>query len=191
MKIPLQITFKDVDQSPAIETRIRERAERLERFHDRIMGCRVVVGTASRSGHKGHLYAISVDVTLPGGEVAATRERAMHHAHEDVYVAIRDAFDAVERRLEDHARRGRGQVKQHPEPTHGKVVRLFADEGYGFIETSAGEEVYFHRNSVVGEHAFAKLKIGSEVRLSVAEGESAKGAQASTVELIGKHHLVG
>ena len=123
-----------------------------------------------------------------GEELIVGRAQPLDHAHEDVYVAIRDAFDAAGRQLEDHARRFRAQVKTHAVPLHGKVVRLFPD--YGFVETSDGLEVYFHRNSVSGG-AFASLEAGDEVRLVIAEGESDKGAQASTVVRLGKHHLLG
>jgi len=70
------------------------------------------------------------------------------------------------------------------------VVRLFPDDGYGFIETADGQEVYFHRNSVV-EGDFAKLAVDSEVRVEIAYGESEKGPQATTVRPVGKHHIVG
>ena len=94
------------------------------------------------------------------------------------------------RQLEDYARKLAGRVKTHEPPLHGKVVRLFPYEGYGFVAASDGREVYFHENSVLRQ-AFSKLEIGSEVRLVVAEREGAEGPQASTVDPIGKHHIVG
>jgi cold shock CspA family protein len=72
-------------------------------------------------------------------------------------------------------------------PLHGTVRMVDREGGFGFIETSAGE-VYFHRNSVAGG-AFDAIEPGSEVRLAVAERESAEGWQATTVRLVGKHHL--
>jgi cold shock CspA family protein len=102
-------------------------------------------------------------------------------------VAVRDAFDAARRRLQDRARRLEGRVKAHDVPLHGKVVRLFPYEGYGFVAASDGREIYFHKNSVI-KKSFEKLVEGSEVRLVVAEKESAEGPQASTVEFVGKHH---
>lgn len=182
-----QITFRDIPPSDAIETRIRERAERLERFYEGIIGCHVVVEAPHRHQHKGTLYRVRIDLTVPGGELVVNRAPAEHHAHEDVYVAIRDAFDAAERRLEDYARRQRGQVKRHEPPPLGRVVRLFPEERYGFVETGDGREVYFHANSVLDE-AFDRLEVGSEVRVAVAEGEGERGPQATTVALVGKHH---
>ncbi len=106
MQIPLQISFRNMDPSPAVEARIRKKAEKLERFHDRIIGCTVVVEAPHRHHHKGKLYSVKVDISVPGKDVVVDRAKPTDHAHEDVYVAIRDAFDAATRRLVaglDHA----------------------------------------------------------------------------------------
>ena len=108
MQIPLQVTFRDMDQSDAVETRIREKAEKLQRYYDRIMGCRVVVEMPQRHKHQGKLHSVRIDLTVPGAELVAN-----HTLHEDVYVAIRDAFDAMARQLEDFAHKQRGDVKSH------------------------------------------------------------------------------
>ena len=188
MQLPLQISFRDMDPSPAIEARIREKAAKLERFASRITSCRVVVEARNRHQRQGTLYNIHIDLRAPGEEMVVGHGHPLDHAHEDVYVAIRDAFAAARRRLEDHTRRMRGDVKTHVDAPHGKIVRLFVD--HGFIETSNGFEVYFHKNSVVGD-GFESLAAGDEVRLVVAEKEGADGPQASTVVKLGKHHLVG
>lgn len=184
MQMPLQITFKNMDSSPAVEARIQAKAAKLERFFNRIMRCHVVVEAPHRHQRQGELYRVAIDITVPGGEIAVDREHRKDHSHEDVYVAIRDAFDAAARQLEDHARRTRGDVKSHAEQMSGKIVRMFPD--YGFIETSDGQEVYFHRNSVVGD-GYDLLAPGREVRLVIAEGESLHGSQATTVEPTGGH----
>jgi ribosomal subunit interface protein len=111
MQIPLQISFRNMDPSPAVEARIRKKAEKLERFHDRIIGCTVVVEAPHRHHHKGKLFNVRVDISVPGKDVVVDRAKPTNHAHEDVYVAIRDAFDAATRRLEDQARKMRGNVK--------------------------------------------------------------------------------
>lgn len=113
MQIPLQITFRNMDPSPAVEERIRKKAAKLERFHDRIIGCTVVVEAPHRHQHKGKLYSVRVDISVPGTDVVVDRAKPADHAHEDVYVAIRDAFDAAVRRLEDQTRKMRGDVKTH------------------------------------------------------------------------------
>ncbi len=187
MQKSLQISFKDMEPSRAIEARIRDKAASLERFHDRIVGCHVTVEAPHRHHRKGKLYHVRVDVSMPGKDVLVGRNGPLDHAHEDVYVAIRDAFDAARRLIEDSARRMRGDVKKHAAPVHGKVRRLFDD--YGFVETSEGLEIYFHRNSVV-DGLFDKLKSGDDVRLAIAEEEGIQGAQASAVTPTGKHHIV-
>jgi len=111
MQIPLQISFRNMDPSPAVEERIRKKAAKFERFHDRIVGCTVVVEAPHRHQHKGKLYSVRVDISVPGKDVIVDRAKPADHAHEDVYVAIRDAFNAATRRLEEHARKLRGDVK--------------------------------------------------------------------------------
>jgi ribosome-associated translation inhibitor RaiA/cold shock CspA family protein len=187
MQIPLEISFKDMDPSPAIESDVRERAQKLALFHHRIVGCRVTVEAPHRHHRKGKLYNVRVDISVPGKDIFVGHTGPRNHAHEDVHVAIRDAFDAAARLLEDHVRRMRGDVKTHQAPIHGRIVRLFED--HGFAEASDGLEVYFHRNSVVGE-AFDELQVGGEVRLVIAEKEGVEGPQASAVAPIGKHHIV-
>lgn len=186
MQIPLKITFRGLDPSDAIRARIEDRVDRLERFHDRITGCRVVVEASDRHRHKGHLYNVRVDVVVPGAQVAATRAPSKAQDHQDVYVAIRDAFDATERRLEDHLRRARGDTKNHAAQPHGRVIKLFPERDYGFIESSDGREVYFHRNAVTDD-AYDRLRVGAEVRFSEIAGD--EGPVASTVHVVGKHHI--
>ena len=187
MQRPLEIHFHQMDSSPAIEARIREKAAELERFSERITGCRVTVEKAQRRHHQGDLFRIRVEIDTPGKELAVTHTGPRDHAHEDVYVALRDAFNAAVRRLEDHVRMRRGKVKAHEVPLHGIVRMVDREGGFGFVETAQGE-VYFHRNSVV-EGGFADIEPGSRVRLEVAERESEEGWQATTVRPIGKHHL--
>src|SRR6201987_5203033 len=117
MQLPLQITFRHMDSSEAVAARIRERAEELDRVFDRIMSCRVVIESRHTRHRQGNLFRIRVDLKVPGREIAVGRDPAGHHAHEDVYIAIRDAFDATRRVLEEHVRQGRGDVKMHAVPT--------------------------------------------------------------------------
>lgn len=186
MKLPLQVVFRNMVASAAVEAKIRERAEQLDRIYEHIMSCRVIVEAHHKHHHQGNLYHARIDLKVPDTEIVASREPGEHHAHEDVFVAVRDAFDAVDRRLEDYARRRRGQVKAHEVPPHGHVAELNPD--HGMIETVDGRLVYFHRNSVL-DADFDQLKIGTEVRFVEEVGEL--GPQASTVYVIGKHHVVG
>ena len=111
MAIPLQITFRNMPASLAVRSRIEEQAEKLARFTDRLMSCRVVVRTPHRHHRKGKLYQVSIDAKVPGTEIAVNRDSGDDHAHQDVYVALRDAFAALTRRLEDTTRIRRGATK--------------------------------------------------------------------------------
>lgn len=183
MQIPLQITFRDMTPSAAIDARIRERAADLERFYDRITRCHVVVHAPHRRHNQGTLFHVRIDMTVPGSELVVNREPAAHHAHEDVYVAIRDAFDAARRQLEDYARRTRGATKSRQMTPSGRVVKLVPEEDYGFIDTADGREIYFHRHSIVNA-SMDELAVGSEVEFVEASGEN--GPQASTVRVCGR-----
>ncbi len=169
------MTFRNIPSSQAVEQHITEKASKLDRYYDRIMSCRVVVDSTQRRQHQGKLYGVRIDITVPRKELAVTREE-----NEDVYVAIRDAFDHACRRLEEHARRERGDVKIHQGPQAGRIARIFEDEDYGFILTSDDREIYFHRNSVLNEE-FGKLKFGAEV--SFLEEQGKEGPQAVRVTL--------
>lgn len=183
MQQPLRITFRGLERSEAIESVVRAKAAKLERFHGRITGCHVIIDAPHRQHHTGRVYDVHIDVTVPGAEIVASRDPGMNHAHEDVYVAIRDAFDAVSRQLEDCVRVRRGRVKRHEAPSRGRVLHLFENDGYGFLESEDGLEIYFHRNAVLGGR-FRELAVGLPVRYVLAEGEGVHGPQASTVELL-------
>jgi ribosomal subunit interface protein len=113
MKTPLKITYRNIASSPALSARIRKKVEELERFHPRMIGCHVLVEEPHRRHHKGRLYHVRIEVHVPTETIVVSRDPELAHEHEDVYVALRDAFEAAVRRLEDLARRRRGEVKQH------------------------------------------------------------------------------
>ena len=187
MQQPLQITFRDIPPSENVETVIREKAEKLDQFFEKIMTCRVTVESPHSHNHQGRLYHVCVDITVPGAELVASRSHDKNHAHEDVYVAIRDAFDAARRQLQDYKRKLKGKVKKHEIPAHGQVIELEPDQDYGRIQTPDGRDIYFHRNSIVrGE--YGELEVGSEVRFEEENGD--EGPQASTVHVVGKHHII-
>jgi cold shock CspA family protein len=176
-----------MEPSEAIEALVREKAAGLDRFAGDIMSCRVVVEPAGKHHLYGNLYEVRIDLTLPGEEIAVTREPSEHTEYKDIHVALRDAFDTARRKLADFVRRRRGAVKAHEGPPHGRVSQLLAPQGYGFIETPDGREVYFHRHSVLHD-AFDRLQVGTEV--TFVEEEGRKGSQASTVRVVGRHHHV-
>ncbi|MGC2199561.1 MAG: HPF/RaiA family ribosome-associated protein [Stellaceae bacterium] len=188
MQQPLQITFRHMETSDALAARIRQRAEELEHFFDGIISCRVVVECRHPRQQQGNLFRVHVDLKVPGREIVVGRDPEAHHAHADAHVAVRDAFDAARRLLEDYVRDRRGAVKLHAVPDHGRVARLLPAQNCGFILSADGNEIYFHRNSVANG-GFDKLAIGDEVRFVAQHSESTEGPQASTVVPLGKHHL--
>ncbi|HEX3398956.1 MAG TPA: HPF/RaiA family ribosome-associated protein [Acetobacteraceae bacterium] len=116
MPADLQITFRGMEISPSAEAQVRKRAEELGQYSDRVTSCRVILEAAHRHHRHGNIYQVRIDLTLPGGKVVVAREPAEDHAHEDLHVAIRDAFDAARRSLQDHVRRLTGQAKQPAAP---------------------------------------------------------------------------
>lgn len=205
MVLPIQITFRNMNHSDAVEAKIREEASKLESFYAGIMSCRVMVEIPHHHHHRGNPFHIRIDLGVPGGELVvkheptlhssmqqveedrSTKEKEVQAVHKDVYVAIRDAFKAARRELQDYARRQRGQVKAHEPTNAARVIRLFPSEGYGFLETQDGREIYFHENSVLND-AFDQMQVGDEVKF--AEERGVKGPQASTVKLGHKRQSV-
>lgn len=180
MQVPLQITVRDVPHSRALEAGIREKAAKLEEFGPRITSCRVTVAESSKHHQQGRQFSVRIDLRVPGREIAVTREH-----HEDVFIALRDAFDAAKRQLEDVVREKRGDVKAHEIPQHGQIARLSVDEGCGFIETADGRELYFSRENVVHPD-FEHLEPGMAVQFI--EELAGEGPQAKRVS-VGKHHV--
>jgi ribosomal subunit interface protein len=177
MQFSPEITFRGLEATPALESKVRDRVERLKRYHTRIMGCRVMIESHHRHQHKGKLFHVRIDVTVPGNELVVSRDPEENHAHEDAYVAIRDAFNAMERQLESFSHRQRGEVKAHEELTDAGVIgELELD--HGRIETADGRSIYFHRNSVQNGD-FDGLDVGSRVRYVETMGD--EGPQASLV----------
>jgi cold shock CspA family protein len=126
-------------------------------------------------------------LSLPQGrEINVERTAQLDERHSDVTFALDDAFKRARRRLQDQVRRLQGYVKHHQGQTVGTVVRISPTRNFGFLQTSAGRELYFHRNSVLNDK-FSRLSPGTRVTFVEEMGD--KGPQASTVKLLGKHSL--
>jgi ribosome-associated translation inhibitor RaiA len=173
MQLPLQITYRDLPHSEALDTRIREKAAKLEEFHHHIISCRVTVEEQQRHSLRGNQFCVRLDIKVPQHEIAITRDH-----HEDVYVALRDAFAAAYRKLEDTVRMQRRQVKVHDATVSGVVARLFPQERYGFIQGPQGNEYYFSPENVV-EPSFEQLEVGMTVQFI--EGVADEGRQAKRI----------
>jgi cold shock CspA family protein/ribosome-associated translation inhibitor RaiA len=186
-QIPVEIDFQGAPPTEQVRQRIEQQVTRLEDFYGRIMTCRVVMRSPSRHHRTGGLHEVNIHLVLPDGrEVAIERTPPEDERFSDPMFAVNDAFSRARRRLQDQVRRLRGKVKAHEATPVGIVRRVSPDEGYGFLETGDGREIYFHRNSVLDD-AFARLAPGT--RVSFAEEMGVKGPQASTVKLLGKHGL--
>lgn len=183
MSVPLQITWRNVQKSEALEAAIRAKVDKLGEFYDGILGCHVAVEKSHARHKKGNLYRIRLDIKVPNKEIVVTRDPAAHHAHEDMYVSIRDTFDAARRQLQDYVRVRRGEVKRHDEHHVGWVTRRIPNEDYGFIRTADDREIYFHRNAMINAD-FDRLRPGTQVMY--VEEELAEGPQAKVVS-VGKH----
>lgn len=190
MQVPLELSFRNMERSAEIEAEVRDKVDKLEEFYDRITSCRVVIEAPHQHHRKGNVYHVRIYLSVPQHDVVVERDPGEHHAHQDVHVAIRDAFDAARRQLQDLARKQRGTTKTHESPSHGRVRDIFPsaddpNEGYGFIETPDGREVYFHAHSLL-DVELKELTAGAEVRFVEQAGE--KGPQATSVRTTGRHH---
>jgi ribosomal subunit interface protein len=175
MKLPLEISARNLELSEDMRVLIREKAEKLDNVYEDIISCRVRVDVPHRSQRSGVQYNVLVDVVVPGSEIVVRRE-----PDKDLHVAIVNSFDVAQRRLKDYAEKQRGEVKRHDEKPVAKVSKLFPGEGYGFIMTPEGREVYFHENALLNVK-FDDLEIGATVIFNETQGE--EGAQATSVTL--------
>jgi cold shock CspA family protein/ribosome-associated translation inhibitor RaiA len=179
---PLQITFRGINPSQAVESAIRERAGRLDRF-SHITRLHVTVDMPHQHRHRGNHYAIRIDITTPLGDVHITRDPSLDGTHKDFQSVLRDAFDAAARHLESDAQRGEAGAQDREQPPRGRVTRLFPDQGYGFLTSAEGEDVYFNQHSVHGS-AFAQLSVGSEVSFTIVAEDADQSARAASVHLL-------
>jgi cold shock CspA family protein/ribosome-associated translation inhibitor RaiA len=185
MEIPLQLSFRDIPpaRQGELEDRIRARALKLERFCDHITSCRVAVERPNQHQESGNAFRVRIDITVPPGhEVVVRKEPGDNDLHSDLLTVVNGAFEAAERQLKELSERQRGEVKTHDEP-RALVIRVFRDEGYGFLKTIDGRDVYFHRNAVL-DGDFERLDLGTQVRFEETMGEM--GPQATSVQIVDK-----
>jgi cold shock CspA family protein/ribosome-associated translation inhibitor RaiA len=185
MRLPLEISFRNIRKSEAVEALIREKADDLKKLHENIISCRVAVEAPQQHQRSGRAYRVRVTLTVPPGhELVVSRDPSGGELHDELTSVIRDAFEATRRQLQKLAEKQRGKVKIHPEPeVMGMVVRLFREQGYGFLRALDGREMYFHRNAVLHDD-FDRLEVGTGVRFD--EGLGEEGPQASTVQIVDK-----
>jgi cold shock CspA family protein/ribosome-associated translation inhibitor RaiA len=198
MSVPVDITFRGLDPSASVRSFIEDQAAKLERYCADMLRCHVIL-EGPKHRQSGNPYHVTLYLTLPGEDVVVshhpqtessqrqtgveerTKSGEVRMQAKDPNIAVSEAFKRARRRLEDHVRLRRGKVKFHEEAPHGRIVRLFGESGYGFIETADGREIYFHRSSLI-DADFDRLAVGSRVAFVEELGE--KGPQASTLRLL-------
>jgi cold shock CspA family protein/ribosome-associated translation inhibitor RaiA len=187
VETPVKIDFQGTDASPALRALIEGHVADLEERYGRVTACRVVVKAPGGRHRTGGLLDVNIRLSLPEGrEVNVSRLSHDDERHADFEFAIADAFKRARRQLQDHARKLQGKVKRRVGPPLGRVVRLERDKGFGFLESDDGQEIYFHRNSVL-RGGFERLEPGTRVSFTEQTGD--KGPQASSVKPLAKHRL--
>lgn len=114
MQTPIQVTFRDCDHSDAVEADILAKAEKLESFYGRATSCNVTVRAPHHHHHKGRLFHVTIELAMPGIGTVVSHDSGKNHAHEDVYVAVRDSFAAIQRQVKELADKRRSEERQAP-----------------------------------------------------------------------------
>ncbi len=187
MQTSPDIEFQGMTRSAKVQDAVEEHIAALEQRWGRITACRVLLKGPGHRRRTGGLYEIHIRLALPDGrEVNVERTPAADERYADLDFALNNAFKRARRQLQDRLRRTQGQVKRHEHAAAATVARLDPSGEFGFLETDDGQEIYFHRNSVLNG-AYSRLAVGSHVTFVEEAGE--KGAQATTVRPRGKHRL--
>ena len=181
------IDFQGVQATPAVASAIGKHIFQLEQRWGRITASRVAIKSPSAHHRIGGLYEVHIHLSLPDGRsVDVARTPTADERNSDLTFAVDDAFRHARRQLQDQIRRAQGRVKHHETSATGSIVSIDPSGEFGFLENREGQEIYFHRNSVL-DGDFAHLTVGSRVTYVEEPGDN--GAQASTVRLMGKHKL--
>jgi len=198
MLLPVQITFRNMDDHTGLDDYVQKEAAKLEHFYSRISSCRVIVerpqGAASSK-----FYHVRIDLGVPNEELVVKHVPSLHGILQDMQTqksrrearsilgqrnpkrAIHEAFQEMGRQLQDYARRQEGAMKTKQGAQGAVVKEISPQQGYGFLETDDGRAVYFHQASVLDGH-FPQLRVGTKVHFHEEQGD--KGPQASTVKVI-------
>lgn len=180
--IDLKIQCLDFTESPSITSAVESHLESLKKTNSQIMSCHVVISKPHRKQHHGNTYQVKLRLHMAGKQIIIDKDSGKNHAHEDIYIAIRDAFLAAKRKVEEFSRMREGRIKERVRPMHAKIVRIIPADDCGFIVSEDHREIYFHKNALLNDN-FENLKVGQEVRFSEAMGE--KGPQITSMEIVG------
>jgi cold shock CspA family protein len=198
MLLPVQVTFRNIEDHTGLDAYVQKEAAKLERFFNRISSCRVMVERPQKAASS-NTYHVRIDLGVPNEELVVKHVPSLHATLEDLQTqksrrearsvlarktpkrAIHEAFQEMARQLQDYACRQNRTVKTKQHIAEGVVQEVLPEKGFGILETDDGRELYFHQASVLGAH-FRQLRVGSKVKFAEEAGE--KGPQASTVRLI-------
>jgi ribosomal subunit interface protein len=184
MKVPVEISYREIDKTEAIDALIHEKLAKLEKFCDHISSCHIAIEKIHDHPKSGSPYRVRLDITVPPGhEIAAVSNPDEGNQYKPLEAVIRDAFEAARRQLVKLNEKQHDQIKAHPQQAMKAVVtKLFPEQGYGFLKTTdTGREIYFQRNSVANDD-FERIKVGTGVQYSEIEGEM--GPQATTIHIV-------
>ncbi len=184
MRPILEVNYRNVDKTTQVEELIEEKVGKLQEVCGDLVSCRVSIERPQQHQRSGNPFRVRLALKVPGKEIVTTRESSEGDMHDPLPKVIRDAFAAARRQLKEYMKRKQGEVKVHPaQAVQAVVARLFPGQGYGFLKTLDGRDIYFHRNSLPGGE-FDRLEIGTGVRFEEEMGE--KGPQATTVQIVNK-----
>ena len=189
MEPQVEITFKDIDHSDAIEARIRERVAKLSAISENMRRCKVWVRAPHRRGSKPIAYVIDLSVQMTGTSLHVDHRPGDDNAHADIYVAIRDAFNAMERQLRKWKEQHKGRPHLQEALLQGRIESLNGYADCGQIATTDGRLIYFHRNSVADD-GYEDLNTGDPVELSVDTKNAEEGPHASFVRPVSSLRFV-
>ncbi|MEO1292898.1 MAG: HPF/RaiA family ribosome-associated protein [Pseudomonadota bacterium] len=180
MQTQAEIAYHHMDPQPHVAARVDERIERLETHFGRLVSCRVTVDAPHQRHKTGNAYIVRLEARTPTGVFVVDHQPGDRNAHTDVLVALRDAFDALERQLSKWKETHSGRPATHTEPFQGRIAELRPERDFGQIAMTDGRLVYFHKNAV-GEGGFADLKVGDPVRLAIEWRDNEEGPHATYV----------
>jgi len=185
MNVPLELSFRNVEDRESLTQVIQQQVNKLQRVCRYISSCRVAVERTQEHQRSGNPYRVRIDITVPPShEFVIKREPSKGNLHDPLILVIHDAFDAARRKIKEQANKQRYDIKSHPQQdVQGIVSKLFKEEGYGFIRSTDGREIYFHEHGVL-HNRFDRLEIGTGVTFFEHTGED--GPQASSVKIIDK-----
>ena len=186
MEVPIEITYHDVRKTDNLDDLVREKAARLDKFHDHITSCSVAVELEQNPHETANMYRVRISLRVPPGHELVVNEKSEQDDQRvGLEAVIRRAFDKMEKQLKTLKDKQRDKVKEHPEQVvQGIVKEMHTDEDYGFIQdVASGRDIYFHRNSVHGDE-YDRLDVGTGVRFNQELGD--KGFQATFVQIVAK-----